>query len=242
MVQVDDEAQTGTVTVALDGQGVPQFTIHENVAWDRLALTPQAMDEVRGANALCFGCLAQRNPASCAAIQGLVAAASATSLRVLDVNLRQQYYSRAVIEQSLRLANVFKLNDAELPILAELLELGQGTQEQVQRLAESFGLQLVALTRGAQGSLLYQAGGWSEAPAQPIQVVDTVGAGDAFTAALVMGLLYQMDLDEIHAAAAEVAGYVCSCPGATPALPQHLCNRFINAEERGLAAKAISRT
>src|SRR5262245_3283964 len=104
MVQVDEAAPTGTVTVSLDHQGVPQCTIHENVAWDRLALTPQAVGEVSHANAVCFGSLAQRDPTSRATIEALLEAVPATALRVFDVNLRQRYYSRAVIEQSLRLS------------------------------------------------------------------------------------------------------------------------------------------
>src|SRR5262249_26273194 len=127
--------------------------------------------------------------------------------------------------------NVFKLNDAELPMVTEMLELGGSTRDQIGQLAQDFGLTVVALTRGAQGSLLYQAGRWSEQPPQSAKVVDTVGAGDAFTAALVMGLLNQADLDNVHAAAAEVARYVCSCPGATPALPAHLRARFIKRNE-----------
>lgn len=229
-VQVDETAPTGTVTVTLDGEGVPQFIIHEKVAWDRLALVEQAVNEVRRANAICFGSLAQRDPTSRATIQSLVQTVPATALRVLDVNLRQKYYSPAVIDQSLRLSNVFKLNDAELPILAEMFGLGGSMRNQIERLAGDFGLRVVALTRGAQGSLLYQQGRWSEQSAQPTNVVDTVGAGDAFTSALVMGLLNQVDLDAVHAAAAELAGYVCSCPGATPVLPAPLRTRLVKEQ------------
>jgi fructokinase len=225
-VQVDEIAPTGTVTVSLDGQGIPQFIIHEQVAWDRLALTEQAMKEMGKAAAVCFGSLAQRDVTSRGAIHGLLEAAPAAALRVFDVNLRQKYYSRAVIEHSLRLSNVFKLNDGELPILAEMFALGGSTRDQIERLAEDYGLRVVALTRGAEGSLLYQQGRWSEQTAQRTHVVDTVGAGDAFTAALVMGLLNDVDLDSIHATSAELARFVCSCPGATPSLPSNLRGRF----------------
>ncbi len=226
-VQLDEEVPTGTVTVTLNGNGVPHFIIHENVAWDRLEITETALDAVSQANAVCFGTLAQRRSVSRITIQKLVGASPASALRVFDINLRQQFYSREVIEQSLVLANVVKLNDAELPILAEMFQLGSNPQHQMEKLARDFDLRLVALTRGPNGSLLYRPGRWSKQAPPPVQVVDTVGAGDSFTAALVMGLLADMDLDAVHAAAAEVAGYVCSQPGATPALPPQFSKKFI---------------
>jgi len=225
-VQVDDEAPTGTVTVTLNENGVPHFVIHEHVAWDRMVVTNAALETIQKAEAVCFGSLAQRNPTSRAAIQQLVAAAPKDALRIFDINLRQKFYSREVIEQSLHLANVLKLNDSELPIVTAMLELGSSPREQIERLAQRFELRLVVLTRGADGSLIYQKGRWSEQPPQPVQIVDTVGAGDAFTAALTIGLLNQVDLDEVHAAAAEIAGYVCSRAGATPSLPQDFRNKF----------------
>ena len=231
-LQVDDQAPTGTVLVTLAEQGVPQFTIQENVAWDRLAVTASALETVREADAICFGSLAQRHPISRASIQRLVAATPPGALRIFDINLRQSFYSREVIDQSLRLANVLKLNDNELPILASMLELGKTPEQQIQRLAQSFGLRLVALTRGARGSLLYSEGRWSEQPSQPVQVVDTVGAGDAFTAALVLGLLNGMEMDELHAIAGEVARFVCSQAGATPALPERFRSKFKYKQER----------
>jgi fructokinase len=191
-----------------------------------LAVTAAALNAIRRADAICFGSLAQRSHESRAAIQRLVSAAPADSLRVFDINLRQKYYSREVIEESLRLANVLKLNDGELPILAGMFELPGSTQQQIERLAQRFGLQLVALTRGPAGSLLFRAGKWSDCPSLPIKVVDTVGAGDSFTAALVMGQLQRMELDEINHLADEVARYVCACAGATPSLPESIRQRF----------------
>jgi fructokinase len=225
-VQVDDAVPTGTVTVKLSDQGIPNYVIHENVAWDHLAVTPSALKGIREADAICFGSLAQRGEISRAAIQRLVAAAPADALRVFDINLRQNYFSGEVIEQSLRLANVLKLNDAELPILAQMFGLAGSTRHQIELLAQKFSLQLVALTRGPAGSLLFNAGQWSDCPSVPIKIVDTVGAGDSFTAALVLGLLQKMELNEINALADEVARYVCSCTGATPPLPKSICDRF----------------
>lgn len=225
-VQVDESAPTGTVMVTFTEKSHPNYIIHENVAWDRLAVTPEALKTVREADAICFGSLAQRGEISRTAIQRLVSAASANSLRVFDINLRQKYFSREVIEQSLRLANVLKLNDGELPFLASIFDLPGSAQEQIETLAKKFNLQVVALTRGAAGSLLFQKGRWSDCPSVPIKIVDTVGAGDSFTAAFVMGLLNQMDLDDINSLADEVARYVCSCAGATPPLPKSICERF----------------
>ena len=225
-IQVDDTAPTGTVSVSLSEKGSPNYVIHENVAWDRLAVTSSALEAIREADAICFGSLGQRGEIARASIQRLVAAAPAETLRVFDINLRQKFFSREVIEQSLRLANVFKLNDGELPFLATMFDLSGSTQQQIEKLAQKFSLQLVALTRGPAGSLLYRNGQWSDCPSVPIQIVDTVGAGDSFAAAMVMGLLHKMELDEINVLADEVARHVCSCAGATPPLPKAICDRF----------------
>jgi fructokinase len=228
-VQVDDEFPTGTVTVSLSGQGVAQFTIHEYAAWDRITVTKSALEAVRQADAVCFGSLAQRTPASRVAIQQLVAAASGDALRLFDINLRQNFYSLEVIEPSLRLANVLKLNQEELSILTGMFSLQGDVRQQMEGLSDAFGLKVVVLTCGPSGSLIYQDGHWSEQSPQPISVVDTVGAGDAFTATLTMGLLNNRSLSEIHALAAKAAQYVCSRAGATPALPEALRREFVSS-------------
>lgn len=235
-VQVDESAPTGTVTVALSAEGVPDFTIHENVAWDRIEATPDALAVAREADAVCFGSLAQRGEISRESIQRLVAATPPVALRIFDINLRQHFYSREIIERSLGLANVLKLNDGELPALAEMLHLPGDQRRQIAALAGRFDLRAVALTRGAQGSLLYQGGRWSECGSRAVEVKDTVGAGDAFTAGLAMGLLREMDLDDIHRAASEVARHVCACEGATPPLPDSLRAMFRPKASPGAAA------
>jgi fructokinase len=237
-VQVDETAPTGTATVELSGNGLAHFTIQNNVAWDYLAAAPEAVAVAREADAICFGSLAQRCESSRNAIQQLVAAAPATALRVFDINLRQQFYSRDLIEKSLQLANVLKLNDDELPTLAGMFSLNGSTENQIKQLAQMFDLQLVALTRGPNGSLLQQKRKgeneprWSDCPSRPVQVVDTVGAGDSFTATLVLGLLRKMDLDEINTLANDVARYVCSQAGATPSLPVEFARRFSASSPR----------
>jgi fructokinase len=189
-------------------------------------VTPEAASAARSADAICFGTLAQRSATSRAAIQQLVGETPVGALRVFDINLRQLYYSREVIEQSLGLANVLKLNDDELPVLATTFGLTGSTANQIELLADRFAQRVIALTRGPRGSLLYRDGRWSDCASRPVEVVDTVGAGDSFTAALVMGLLYNLDLDEINSFANEVARYVCSQDGATPRTPPQFADRF----------------
>ncbi len=225
-IQTDATAATGTVEVTLSEAGVPQFIIRNQVAWDHLAAEESALSLVREADAICFGSLAQRTPAARTVIQRLLAAASPNSLRVFDVNLRQQFYSPDLIESSLHLANVLKLNDAELPVLSGMFGLTGSTREVITQLAGAFNLQVVALTRGEHGSLIFSAAQWSEQKPKPVIVADTVGAGDAFTAALVTGLLMQMSLDEVHGLASDVARFVCSQPGAMPVLPPEFRRRI----------------
>ncbi len=229
-VQIDDAAPTGTVKVEISGNGLAHFTVQQNVAWDYIAATEKALTVAREADAICFGSLAQRCEQSRSAIQQIVKTTPADSLRVFDINLRQKFYSRPVIEESLQFSNVLKLNDDELPVLADMFALSGSPENLIEGLAQTFGLRLVALTRGPKGSLLYQNQGdkarWSDCASRPVKVVDTVGAGDSFTAALVMGLLSKMDLDEINSIANEVARFVCSQAGGTPTLPAKFAQAF----------------
>lgn len=226
LIQRDPSAPTGTASVDLSADGQPRFTIHENVAWDRLQVTSDALAMLAGIHAVCFGTLAQRTPAASAAVQALVQATPASAVRVFDLNLRQHYHSPAVIQRSLELATVLKLNDAELPVLARQFNLTGDVDSQLGRLMDHFQLDAVALTLGAHGSLLVSPAGKSPHHGLPVQVVDTVGAGDAFTAALTLGLLARWPLDEINALANQTARFVCSQAGATPNLPPELANRF----------------
>ena len=225
-VATDTAAPTGTVTVRLSADGQPQFTIHEDVAWDRISAGKDLLELAARAQAVCFGSLAQRREPSRASIRRLVAATPAEALRVFDINIRQHFYSPELIEASLRLANVLKLNDQELTLLASIFDLRGDTRKQVATLARRFGLDTVALTRGTAGSLLMSEGVWSEHLGLPAKVADTVGAGDSFTAALTLGLLAGWPLDHINRHANEIAAYVCSQPGATPKLPEELWRKF----------------
>jgi fructokinase len=227
LVQTDLARGTGTVTVALADNGVAEYTIHEDVAWDHIVATDHALDVVRSADAICFGTLAQRHPDSRQSIQTVVAAARDDAWRIFDINLRQHYFSRELIAASLKLANVLKLNDAELPIVGKLFGATGDVKEQIEFFARSFNLRVVALTRGGEGSLLFHDGRWSEQPSVSVDVVDTIGAGDSFTAALCLGLLRGLDLDRINNAANQIAAHVCTVAGATPALPAELCRLLL---------------
>lgn len=225
-VEIDPVAPTGTVSVDLGPDGQPQYTIHQNVAWDFIRGERAGREAVAAADAACFGTLAQRSEISRSAIQALVRSMRADALRILDVNLRQHFHSPQLIADSLNLANVLKVNETELPRLAEMFQLPSGERAQVAELAHRFSLRMVAYTRGGRGSLLFSDGTWSEHPGIATTVVDTIGAGDSFTAALALGSLAGWPLDLIHDRASKVAAYVCSQAGGTPTLPEPLRAEF----------------
>jgi len=221
-VGVDASALTGTVSVDVQADGQPRFTIHENVAWDRIRVDDASLEFAARADAVCFGSLAQRCAVSRAAIRQVLAQTPAAAWRVFDINLRQHFYARELLESSLALANALKLNETELPALAEMFSLDGDARAQLAALAKRFALRAIAFTRGANGSLLLADGVWSEHAGLRAKVVDAVGAGDAFTAAWTLGLLARQPLDEINRRANELAAYICTQPGATPPLPQDL--------------------
>ncbi len=221
-VAVDAEHPTGTVSVELDAQGQPDYTIHEGVAWDFIPPMPELDDLARRADAVAFGSLAQRSPASRETIGRFLEAVGDDCLRVFDINLRQHYYDAEVIARSLEHAEVLKLNDAELPVVAEMLGLPAEEDVFLDAVSDRYALELVALTKGSAGSVLQGPEDRSVEPAGSVEVADTVGAGDSFTAAVVMRLLAGEELGAINRRASRVAAYVCSQPGATPSLPQDL--------------------
>jgi len=221
-ISVHPTAPTGEASIHLDAQGKPAFVIREPSAWDFIEATEPLLREAARADAICFGTLGQRRPAGRAAAQALVAATPKSALRLFDANLRQSFWSREVLLQSLHLANVLKLNDEELPVVAEALGLAGDVSSVLRQLLQRFGLRVVALTQGAAGSILASGNEQIALGASRQKIADTVGAGDAFAAALVVGLLRGFDLAAIQKAATDIAGYVCSRPGATPQLPAEL--------------------
>ena len=215
-VAVDVEHPTGTVSVRLDASGRPDYVIHEPVAWDFIPPLPETLALAERADVVCFGTLAQRSPMLRTTIRNFLAATREECLRIYDINLRQYYYNMDTLTVGLEQADVLKLNDEEMPVVARLLSI-EGTEDEILgTLIRRYALRLIALTKGPHGSLLVGAEGRSVHRGYPAQVVDTVGAGDAFAAALAMGLPEGMDLDWINDRANRIACYVCSRPGATP--------------------------
>lgn len=235
----DQQLPTGTVMVDVGADGQPRFEIVERVAWDAINATDDAVNRVRNADAICFGSLAQRSPEAGRAIRQLVAAGSPDALRIFDINLRAPFYTREVIRQSLELANVLKLNETELPILATQFNLQGSAEQQLETLALQFNLDVIALTLGAAGSRLLRNGEWSAEPGRVIEVKDAVGAGDAYTAALVMGLLSGWPTAELLAFATDIAAFVCTQAGATPELPAHLRAQFASGVRRSAEGTEI---
>lgn len=210
---------TGTVLVELDEAGRASYRFADDTAWDHLEWSSDLEQLARRADAICFGTLGQRNDHSRATIRQFVAATSPTAMRIFDINLRKPHFESSVVLESLELANVLKLNDDELPVIAELCGLSGTQRERMRQIADRFDLNLVALTRGPDGAVLIRGDEISEHGGVDTRVVDTVGAGDSFTAALAIGLLENNDLNQINRAACNVAAFVCSQNGATPELP-----------------------
>jgi fructokinase len=233
-IGIDPTAPTGTVSVEVGAEGHPKYTIHENVAWDRIAADSAALAAVRNADAICFGSLAQRTNFVRETIAGLLAGANKDALHVFDINLRPPFINRDAIAQSVASADILKLNEEELPILAGMFQLTGSPAQQLAALAARFPIQLIVLTRGAEGSMLFAGGTLCEHPVSPIEVRDTIGAGDSFTAAVTIGFLRQWPLEKIADHASAVAAYVCTQPGATPPLPEALRRPFLAEQQAPL--------
>lgn len=216
-------AETGQVFVSLDPAGKASYRFIDDPAWDHLTATPDLLRTAATADVVCFGTLGQRATESREAVRSVVQASRPDCLRVLDINLRPPHWSADVLLDSLALANVAKLNDEELPLVAGVLGVSGDETAVLTHLLSRFALKLVALTRGANGSVLLAADGTrSERPAEAVTVIDTVGAGDAFTAALALGLAFGHPLDRTHCSAGETAAFVCTQSGGTPTFPPRL--------------------
>lgn len=226
-VAVDPNRPTGTVAVAADESGTARYEFAVDAAWDRMTWRDELDALAARTDAVCFGTLGQRDGRSRETIRRFVHAAPAECLRVFDVNLRPPFFDAAVVLESLELADVLKLNDDELPILATFLGISGDETELLSRIADRFQLRLVALTRGPHGAALFHEGRLHDRPGRRVEVADTVGAGDAFAAALTAGLLRRDDLDLVLERAVDVATFVCTRPGATPKLPDELRAPFL---------------
>ncbi len=207
---------TGVVHVDLDGRGVPQYTIVEDVAWDNVPYTPEMKELASQAAAVCFGTLAQRNPVTRATVMSFIADMPSDSLKVYDINLRQHFYSREIIEDSLRVSDILKINDEEIGVVSELLGLGPSPAQACLSLISLYGLRLVILTKGADGSEVITPDARYRVKCPKVKIADTVGAGDSFTAAFVYSYLRGDSIEDCHRVANRISAFVCSRNGAMP--------------------------
>jgi fructokinase len=226
-MQVDSSHPTGTVNVQVDRDGQPQFEIIQSVAWDYLEWTPAWQTLARQAHAVCFSSLAQRVHESRQTIQSFLHAVGPQTVRVFDVNLREAFYSREVVVESLHCSEVVKLNHEELPRVMQLLGLPYSdVRSAAERLRSEYELKLVSVTRGPNGSLLVAGNGHQEHPGFKVEVKDTVGAGDAFTAGLVYCYLRHTPLAVMNETANRLGAWVASQAGGTPAADAALLSQL----------------
>lgn len=219
---------TGQVNVTIDQHGCASYEFASDTAWDNLEWSEDWETLATATDAVCWGTLGQRSPASQKVIQKFVSTTSSECLRVLDINLRSPFWTESILKESLPMTNILKCNEDELPVLSRIFDMSGDDHSIMLQLQKRFDLKLVALTRGAQDSILvHQTGAaqeteTSQLPSISTEVVDTVGAGDSFTAAIVLGMLSNMRLTDLHHWACQVSAHVCSQAGATPTIPVEL--------------------
>ena len=214
---------TGTVQVTLDSNGIPRYEIKEDVAWDNIPYTKELADLAGRAQAVCFGSLAQRNPVSRETIGWFLDAVPEDCLKVFDINLRQSFYSKEIIEDSLRRCDILKINDEELEIVKEMFGLEVLPTEGLCRsIIDEYGLKMLILTCGVNGSHVFSGDVSSFIETPKVKVADTVGAGDSFTGAFVASILKGKTVREAHEAAVKVSAFVCTQSGAMPVIPEDL--------------------
>lgn len=214
---------TGSVQVTLDAAGKPEYDIREDAAWDNIPFTPALEKLARSARAVCFGTLAQRSPVSRGTILRFLDAMPDEKGRykIFDINLRQNYYTQEVIEESLKRCNILKINDEELETVSGMFRLtGESDEASCRELMRRYGLEILILTCGADGSRVFTPEGGSYQKPEKIIIGDTVGAGDSFTAAFTAALLTGRGIGEAHRLAAQVSAFVCTQHGAMPELPE----------------------
>lgn len=220
---------TGTVAVSVDDKGVPVYDITRDVAWDHIGFTADLQGIAGQARAVCFGSLAQRSQVSRETICRFIDAMpdNPAVLKVFDINIRQSFYTPQVIEHSLRMANVLKLNEDELQLLRPMLGVeGEDAQGVCRELVRRYGLRALILTCGDKASYVFTSDNMSVIETPKVTLADTVGAGDSFTASFVSAILRGASVHEAHRLAVDVSAYVCTCHGAMPLLPDDLRHRL----------------
>lgn len=220
------EFPTGTVQVTVDAAGIPLYEIKRNVAWDHIPLTTEIIEVAKNCKAVCFGSLAQREDESRKTIEKFLDSVPNDCLRIFDINIRQQFYSKQLIENSLKKSDILKINDEELELIAPMLGYGQDfprnsqlNEHQVavaQGIIHDYNLQMVVLTCGVNGSYIITTNEVLYRPTPKVDVVDTVGAGDSFNGAFVASLLKGKSLEEAHRKAVDTSAFVCTESGAMP--------------------------
>lgn len=225
------EQPTGTVQVTLDGEGIPTYEIKTGVAWDNIPLLPEMVEVAEKCNCVCFGSLAQRSEVSRNTLREFLRHTPEDCLRIFDINLRQQFYTKELIHDNLLACNILKINDEELDIVSEMFGLtpdpspagegrlnGEGeacgVEERCRRLLEENDLKLVILTCGVNGSYVFASDEKSFLETPKVEVADTVGAGDSFTGAFAASMLAGHTIREAHELAVRVSAYVCTQKGA----------------------------
>lgn len=219
---------TGTVQVELDGEGVPTYKIKENVAWDNIPFTPEIEAAAKRACAVCFGTLAQRNDMSRTTIQQFLSTTSKECLKIFDINLRQTFYTKEIIKESLQACDVLKINDEELITIGRLFGYpGLDIEDKCWLILGKYNLKMLILTCGVNGSYVFAPAAKSFVETPTVDVVDTVGAGDSFTAAFTAAILSGETIEKAHQFAVEVSAYVCTQNGATPTLPKQFTEKLV---------------
>ena len=220
---------TGTVQVELDAEGVPCYDIKEGVAWDNIPYTNALEGLAHYTRAVCFGSLAQRSIVSRETINRFLDAMPVTdeTLKIFDVNLRQGFYTKEILCNSFQKCNILKINDEELVTVSRMFGYpGIDLQDKCWILLAKYNLKMLILTCGVNGSYVFTPGNVSFVETPKVEVADTVGAGDSFTATFVAALLKGMSITEAHRLAVDVSAFVCTQNGAMPVIPDYLKERM----------------
>lgn len=220
---------TGTVQVQLDEQGIPTYDIKENVAWDNIPFNDEIKAAAKNCRAVCFGSLAQRNIVSRQTIQQFLDATPEDCIKICDINLRQQFFSKEILEESFKRCNILKINDEELVVVTRMFGYQDLDDAKIcEKMVKEYNLQMLVLTCGTNGSHVFTADGkHSFQPTPKVEVADTVGAGDSFTGSFCAAILNGKPVEEAHRIAVEVSAYVCTQNGAMPKYPAELVAKVI---------------
>jgi fructokinase len=217
------EYPTGTVQVTLDAQGVPQYEIKTDVAWDNIPFDDELASLAADCKAVCFGSLAQRSEVSRNTIGAFLDAVPADCLKVFDINLRQSFYTKEVLEASFKRCDILKINDEELVTISRLYDIpGLSLEEKCWHVFDTYSLKMLILTCGTNGSYVFHSGGMSYQVTPKVEVADTVGAGDSFTGSFIGSILQGRSVAVAHETAVKVSAYVCTRKGAMPVVPDEL--------------------